>query len=48
MPRATRLNHGSAQTRGPLPEQLVPIGVDLPLDGLLIGIATTTGLTQCA
>jgi ZIP family zinc transporter len=32
--------------RGPSPGQLVPIGVDLLLDGLLIGIAMTAGLKQ--
>lgn len=31
---------------GPSPGQLVPIGVDLLLDGLLIGIAMTAGLQQ--
>jgi zinc transporter, ZIP family len=36
--------HGGA--RGPSPGQLVPIGVDLLLDGLLIGIAMTAGLKQ--
>lgn len=35
-----------AGTRGPSPAQLVPIGVDLLLDGLLIGIAMTAGLKQ--
>jgi len=32
--------------RGPSAGQLVPIGVDLLLDGLLIGIAMTAGLKQ--
>jgi zinc transporter, ZIP family len=43
-----RFNHGGAHagTRGPSPGQLVPIGVDLLLDGLLIGIAMTTGMKQ--
>lgn len=36
--------HGG--TGGPSPGQLVPIGVDLLLDGLLIGIAMTAGLKQ--
>ena len=31
---------------GPSPGQLVPIGVDLLLDGLLIGIAMTAGTKQ--
>ena len=31
---------------GPSPGQLVPIGVDVLLDGILIGIAMTTGLKQ--
>jgi zinc transporter ZupT len=31
---------------GSSPGQLVPIGVDLLLDGLLIGIAMTAGTTQ--
>src|SRR5512136_260316 len=35
-----------AGRRGPSPGQLVPIGVDLLLDGLLIGIAMTAGLKQ--
>jgi ZIP family zinc transporter len=35
-----------AGARGPSPGQLVPIGVDLLLDGLLIGIAMTAGLKQ--
>ena len=43
-----RFNHGGehASARGPSPGQLVPIGVDLLLDGLLIGIAMTAGLKQ--
>ena len=43
-----RFNHGGehAGARGPSPGQLVPIGVDLLLDGLLIGIAMTAGLKQ--
>jgi len=43
-----RFNHGGAQgaARGPSPGQLVPIGVDVLLDGILIGIAMTTGLKQ--
>jgi len=43
-----RFNHGSDQgtIRGPSPGQLVPIGVDVLLDGILIGIAMTTGLKQ--
>ncbi len=36
--------HGDA--RGPSAGQLVPIGVDLLLDGLLIGIAMTAGMKQ--
>jgi ZIP family zinc transporter len=36
--------HGGAP--GPSPGKLVPIGVDLLLDGLLIGIAMTAGLKQ--
>ncbi len=35
-----------AGARGPSPGQLVPIGVDLLLDGLLIGIAMTAGMKQ--
>jgi ZIP family zinc transporter len=38
--------YGHATSRGPSPGQLVPIGVDLLLDGLLIGIAMTAGLKQ--
>jgi zinc transporter, ZIP family len=43
-----RFNHGGAHAgaRGPSPGQLVPIGVDLLLDGLLIGIAMTAGMKQ--
>ena len=43
-----RLNHGREQAseRGASPGQLVPIGVDLLLDGLLIGIAMTAGMKQ--
>ena len=43
-----RFNHGGRQgvARGPSPGQLVPIGVDVLLDGILIGIAMTTGLKQ--
>ena len=43
-----RFNHGGghAGARGPSLGQLVPIGVDLLLDGLLIGIAMTAGLKQ--
>lgn len=37
---------GHSDTRGPSTGQLVPIGVDLLLDGLLIGIAMTAGLKQ--
>ena len=37
---------GHAGARGPSPGQLVPIGVDLLLDGLLIGIAMTAGMKQ--
>ena len=37
---------GQAGARGPSLGQLVPIGVDLLLDGLLIGIAMTAGLKQ--
>src|SRR5512140_2703817 len=35
-----------AAARGPSPGQLVPIGVDLLIDGLLIGIAMTAGMKQ--
>src|SRR5512137_2972768 len=35
-----------ARARGPSAGQLVPIGVDLLLDGLLIGIAMTAGMKQ--
>lgn len=38
--------YGHASASGPSPGQLVPIGVDLLLDGLLIGIAMTAGLKQ--
>ena len=43
-----RFNHGGehANARGPSLGQLVPIAVDLLLDGLLIGIAMTAGLKQ--
>jgi len=41
---APPVEHGAA--RGPSAGQLVPIGVDLLLDGLLIGIAMTAGLKQ--
>jgi len=43
-----RFNHSGAHAgaSGPSPGQLVPIGVDLLLDGLLIGIAMTAGLKQ--
>ena len=42
-----RFNHaGQHAVRGPSPGQLIPIGVDLLLDGLLIGIAMTAGLKQ--
>ena len=43
-----RFSRGSehAGARGPSPGQLVPIGVDLLLDGVLIGIAMTAGLKQ--
>jgi ZIP family zinc transporter len=43
-----RFNHGGerAGVRGPAAGQLVPIGVDLLLDGVLIGIAMTAGLKQ--
>jgi ZIP family zinc transporter len=41
---APAAGHGAA--RGPSVGQLVPIGVDLLLDGLLIGIAMTAGLKQ--
>jgi ZIP family zinc transporter len=41
---APAVEHGAA--RGPSAGQLVPIGVDLLLDGLLIGIAMTAGLKQ--
>ncbi len=43
-----RFDHAGehAGTRGPSPGQLVPIGVDLLLDGILIGIAMTAGLKQ--
>jgi ZIP family zinc transporter len=37
---------GHSRSGGPSPGQLVPIGVDLLLDGLLIGIAMTAGLKQ--
>lgn len=37
---------GDGAARGPAPGQLVPIGVDLLLDGLLIGIAMTAGMKQ--
>jgi len=37
---------GDGTARGPAPGQLVPIGVDLLLDGLLIGIAMTAGMKQ--
>jgi ZIP family zinc transporter len=35
-----------AQARGPSAGKLVPIGVDLLIDGILIGIAMTAGLKQ--
>jgi zinc transporter, ZIP family len=38
--------YGHASASGPSAGQLVPIGVDLLLDGLLIGIAMTAGLKQ--
>jgi zinc transporter, ZIP family len=43
-----RFNHGGehAAVGAPSPGQLVPIGVDLLIDGLLIGIAMTAGLKQ--
>lgn len=43
-----RFNNGGEQgaERRPSPGQLVPIGVDVLLDGILIGIAMTTGLKQ--
>lgn len=43
-----RFRHNGEQgaARGPSPGQLVPIGVDVLLDGILIGIAMTTGLKQ--
>jgi ZIP family zinc transporter len=43
-----RINHGkpSGGNAAPSLSQLVPIGVDLLLDGLLIGIALTAGLKQ--
>ena len=43
-----RFDHagGHGDARGPSPGQLVPIGVDLLLDGVLIGIAMTAGLKQ--
>jgi len=43
-----RFNHGAkhAGIGAPSPGQLIPIGVDLLLDGLLIGIAMTAGLKQ--
>jgi len=43
-----RFNHAGdhASARGPSLGQLVPIGVDLLLDGVLIGIAMTAGLKQ--
>ena len=43
-----RFGHAAAPggARGPSPGQLVPIGVDVLLDGILIGIAMTTGLKQ--
>ena len=43
-----RFDHGGehASARRPSPGQLVPIGVDLLLDGLLIGITMTAGLKQ--
>jgi len=43
-----RFRHDGEQgaARGPSPGQLVPIGVDVLLDGILIGIAMTTGLKQ--
>jgi ZIP family zinc transporter len=43
-----RFKHGEESTgeRGPSVGKLVPIGVDLLLDGLLIGIAMTAGLKQ--
>ncbi len=43
-----RFNHGGEHATGgaPSPGQLVPIGVDLLIDGLLIGIAMTAGVRQ--
>jgi len=43
-----RLDRGGERSgaRGPSPGQLVPIGVDLLLDGVLIGIAMTAGMKQ--
>lgn len=43
-----RFNHAGQESgaRGPSPGQLVPIGVDLLIDGLLIGIAMTAGMKQ--
>jgi ZIP family zinc transporter len=43
-----RFDRGDGHTgdRGPAAGQLVPIGVDLLLDGVLIGIAMTAGLKQ--
>ena len=43
-----RFRHAGEQgdTRGPSPGALVPIGVDVLLDGILIGIAMTAGLKQ--
>jgi len=41
---APAVAHGAP--RGPSPGQLAPIGVDMLLDGLLVGIAMTAGMTQ--
>jgi len=43
-----RFNHAGEHAGGgaPSPGQLIPIGVDLLIDGLLIGIALTAGLKQ--
>jgi ZIP family zinc transporter len=43
-----RFSHGGepSSARGPSPGQLVPIAVDLLLDGMLIGITMTAGLRQ--
>jgi ZIP family zinc transporter len=41
-----RLNGGAHDAGEPSAAQLVPIGVDLLIDGLLIGIAMTAGMKQ--